>query len=142
LTRADAREFLALAPQAGGHNETVPYPPAQANEALADWREGRLQGAAVLVPEDGLSGAKPINCLEASRIAMGSARVRGPQPILLRIRLRVADHPLDRRPQPPQPALDLVDLLVHLFDRECGIDPAVEVDDLAVHGLAHAHVMH
>ena len=50
LTRADAREFLALAPQAGVHTETVPYPLARANDALADLREGRLQGAAVLVP--------------------------------------------------------------------------------------------
>jgi len=50
LTRADAHEFLAVAPQAGVKTETVPYPLAQANEALADLREGRLQGAAVLVP--------------------------------------------------------------------------------------------
>jgi propanol-preferring alcohol dehydrogenase len=50
LTRADAREFLALAPQAGVRTETVPYPLARANEALSDLREGRLQGAAVLVP--------------------------------------------------------------------------------------------
>jgi alcohol dehydrogenase, propanol-preferring len=50
LTRADAREFLAVAPRAGVKTETVPYPLAQANDALADLREGRLQGAAVLVP--------------------------------------------------------------------------------------------
>jgi alcohol dehydrogenase, propanol-preferring len=50
LTRADAREFLAIAPQAGVKTATVPYPLARANEALADLREGRLQGAAVLVP--------------------------------------------------------------------------------------------
>jgi len=50
LTRADAREFLQVAPQAGVTTEAVPYPLAQANEALADLREGRLQGAAVLVP--------------------------------------------------------------------------------------------
>jgi propanol-preferring alcohol dehydrogenase len=50
LTRADAREFLAIAPQAGVKTETVPYPLARANEALSDLREGRLQGAAVLVP--------------------------------------------------------------------------------------------
>ena len=50
LTRADAREFLAVAPQAGVKTETVPYPLVRANEALADLREGRLQGAAVLVP--------------------------------------------------------------------------------------------
>jgi len=49
LTRADAREFLAIAPKAGVKTETVAYPLAQANEALADLREGRLQGAAVLV---------------------------------------------------------------------------------------------
>jgi propanol-preferring alcohol dehydrogenase len=30
--------------------ETIPYPLEAANEALADLREGRLQGAAVLVP--------------------------------------------------------------------------------------------
>jgi propanol-preferring alcohol dehydrogenase len=50
LTRADAREFLAVAPQAGVKTETVPYPLARADEALSDLREGRLQGAAVLVP--------------------------------------------------------------------------------------------
>jgi propanol-preferring alcohol dehydrogenase len=50
LTRADAHEFLALAPRAGVKTETVTYPLAQANAALADLREGRLQGAAVLVP--------------------------------------------------------------------------------------------
>jgi propanol-preferring alcohol dehydrogenase len=50
LTRADAREFLAIAPQAGVKTATVAYPLARANEALADLREGRLQGAAVLVP--------------------------------------------------------------------------------------------
>jgi propanol-preferring alcohol dehydrogenase len=48
LTRADAREFLEVAPRAGVKTETVPYPLARANEALADLREGRLQGAAVL----------------------------------------------------------------------------------------------
>jgi propanol-preferring alcohol dehydrogenase len=50
LTRADAREFLALAPQAGVRTQVRRYPLDQANAALADLREGRLQGAAVLVP--------------------------------------------------------------------------------------------
>ena len=50
LTRADAREFLALAPRAGVRTEVMRYPLDQANAALADLREGRLQGAAVLVP--------------------------------------------------------------------------------------------
>jgi alcohol dehydrogenase, propanol-preferring len=50
LTRADAREFLALASQAGIVTQVTRYPLAAANEALADLRGGRLQGAAVLVP--------------------------------------------------------------------------------------------
>jgi propanol-preferring alcohol dehydrogenase len=50
LTRADANEFLALAPRAGIRATTVTYPLAAANEALADLREGRFQGAAVLLP--------------------------------------------------------------------------------------------
>jgi alcohol dehydrogenase, propanol-preferring len=50
LTRADAHEFLAVAPQAGVRTEVVRYPLARANEALADLRSGRLQGAAVLIP--------------------------------------------------------------------------------------------
>jgi alcohol dehydrogenase, propanol-preferring len=50
LTRRDAEEFLALAPQAGVRTETVAYPLARANDALADLRNGALQGAAVLVP--------------------------------------------------------------------------------------------
>ena len=50
LTRRDAEEFLALAPQAGISTATVYYPLAEANRALADLRNGALQGAAVLVP--------------------------------------------------------------------------------------------
>jgi propanol-preferring alcohol dehydrogenase len=50
LTRNDAREFLAIAPKAGIRTEVVRYPLRRANEALADLREGRLTGAAVLIP--------------------------------------------------------------------------------------------
>jgi len=50
LTRSDAHEFLQVAPKAGVHCEVTRYPLARANEALADLREGRLQGAAVLIP--------------------------------------------------------------------------------------------
>ena len=50
LTRRDAEEFLALAPDAGVRTQTVTYPLAEANRALADLRRGALQGAAVLVP--------------------------------------------------------------------------------------------
>jgi propanol-preferring alcohol dehydrogenase len=50
LTRADAREFLDIVPQAGVKTEVTRYPLTAANDALADLREGRLQGAAVLIP--------------------------------------------------------------------------------------------
>jgi propanol-preferring alcohol dehydrogenase len=50
LTRRDAEEFLALAPEAGVRTETVTYPLDRANDALSDLRSGALRGAAVLVP--------------------------------------------------------------------------------------------
>jgi propanol-preferring alcohol dehydrogenase len=50
LTRRDAEEFLALAPQAGIRTTTQTYPLAAANQALSDLRSGALEGAAVLVP--------------------------------------------------------------------------------------------
>jgi alcohol dehydrogenase, propanol-preferring len=50
LTRADGREFLALAPRVPVRTTTTPYPLDKANEALDDLRSGRLEGAAVLVP--------------------------------------------------------------------------------------------
>jgi alcohol dehydrogenase, propanol-preferring len=50
LTRRDAEEFLALAPEAGVRTETVTYPLDRANEALVDLRSGVLKGAAVLAP--------------------------------------------------------------------------------------------
>ncbi|HZD64307.1 MAG TPA: zinc-dependent alcohol dehydrogenase family protein [Xanthobacteraceae bacterium] len=50
LTRADAHEFLDIVSRAGVTTEVTRYPLAAANDALADLREGRLQGAAVLMP--------------------------------------------------------------------------------------------
>jgi propanol-preferring alcohol dehydrogenase len=50
LTRADAREFLALAPDAHVKTTVVPMPLSEANEALARLRAGELTGAAVLIP--------------------------------------------------------------------------------------------
>jgi len=50
LTRRDGEEFLALAPQAGIRVSTAVYPLERANAALADLRQGRLRGAAVIVP--------------------------------------------------------------------------------------------
>lgn len=55
LTRKDGEEFLALAPRIPVRTEITRYPLAQANEALSDLRDGRLQGAAVLIPE-GIGG--------------------------------------------------------------------------------------
>ncbi len=49
LTRKDAREFLEIAPRAGVKCDVTRYSLAAANTALSDLREGRLQGAAVLV---------------------------------------------------------------------------------------------
>jgi propanol-preferring alcohol dehydrogenase len=49
LTRQDAEQFLALAPRVPVRTAVVPYPLERANEALADLREGRMRGAAVLV---------------------------------------------------------------------------------------------
>jgi len=49
LTRQDGLDFLALAPRIGIVTRTTPYPLQQANQALADLRAGRFEGAAVLV---------------------------------------------------------------------------------------------
>jgi alcohol dehydrogenase, propanol-preferring len=50
LTRQDGEEFFRIVPKAGIKTQTTPYPLSRANEALADLRNGRLHGAAVLVP--------------------------------------------------------------------------------------------
>jgi alcohol dehydrogenase, propanol-preferring len=50
LTRRDAGDFLPIARQARVRTSTTVYRLDQANEAIRDLREGRLRGAAVLVP--------------------------------------------------------------------------------------------
>ncbi len=50
LTRADAREFLALAPQVPVRTEVHRYPLQAAGQALEDLRAGRFEGAAVIEP--------------------------------------------------------------------------------------------
>ena len=50
LTRQDGIDFLRLASEIGIVTETTRYPLTQANQALADLRGGRFEGAAVLVP--------------------------------------------------------------------------------------------
>jgi propanol-preferring alcohol dehydrogenase len=51
LTRQDGEEFLAIAPQVPVKTEVIPFRLEQANQALNQLREGRLNGAAVLVVE-------------------------------------------------------------------------------------------
>jgi len=50
LTRQDGVEFLSFAAQNKIETWTKTYPLQEANRALADLREGRLEGAAVLIP--------------------------------------------------------------------------------------------
>jgi propanol-preferring alcohol dehydrogenase len=49
LTRADAEEFLALAPNVPVRTEVQTFALEDANEALALLRAGNLRGAAVLL---------------------------------------------------------------------------------------------
>jgi propanol-preferring alcohol dehydrogenase len=50
LTRADAEEFLELAPRVPVHTHVTQYPLEDVNRALADLRAGRFTGAAVVTP--------------------------------------------------------------------------------------------
>ena len=49
LTRQDGLDFLSQVPSMSIVTRTTPYPLQQANEALADLRAGRFDGAAVLM---------------------------------------------------------------------------------------------
>jgi propanol-preferring alcohol dehydrogenase len=50
LTRRDGEELLALAPRVPVRTHVQTFPLAAANEALAQLRSGRIEGAAVLMP--------------------------------------------------------------------------------------------
>jgi propanol-preferring alcohol dehydrogenase len=50
LTRKDGIDFLGLVPEIGIVTHTTRYPLNKANQALADLRAGKFEGAAVLVP--------------------------------------------------------------------------------------------
>jgi propanol-preferring alcohol dehydrogenase len=50
LTRADGRAFLVIAPQVPVRTHVTRFALEDANEALSAVREGRLEGAAVLIP--------------------------------------------------------------------------------------------
>jgi len=51
LTRRDGTEFLALAPRVPVRTRVTTFPLAAANDALRQLRDGRLSGAAVLLPQ-------------------------------------------------------------------------------------------
>jgi len=51
LTRRDADDFMAIAPQVPVQTTVTTYPLAHANRALGDLRRGAIEGAAVLVPD-------------------------------------------------------------------------------------------
>jgi propanol-preferring alcohol dehydrogenase len=51
LTRQDGEEFLEVAPRVPVRTEVTTFPLAEANEAMARLRQGKIQGAAVLVME-------------------------------------------------------------------------------------------
>jgi propanol-preferring alcohol dehydrogenase len=59
LTRADAKEFLEIAPRVPVRAETVVYPLEDANRALEDLRRGAFQGAAVLRVKDTQDSFRP-----------------------------------------------------------------------------------
>jgi propanol-preferring alcohol dehydrogenase len=50
VTRRDAEEFLALAPQVPVRTTVAEFPLVEANAALTALRDGKLRGAAVLMP--------------------------------------------------------------------------------------------
>ena len=50
ITRSAENDKLPIAPKIGLVTETTPYPLRDANQALADLKAGRFEGAAVLVP--------------------------------------------------------------------------------------------
>jgi propanol-preferring alcohol dehydrogenase len=62
LTRKDARELLALAPRVPVRTSVSTYPLADAGRALADVRDGRVHGAAVIevdLAQDDVSRVRP-----------------------------------------------------------------------------------
>jgi alcohol dehydrogenase, propanol-preferring len=61
LTRADAEEFVALAPRIPVRTEVESFPLEEANEALGRLRAGLVRGAAVLVIDATASGAAALD---------------------------------------------------------------------------------
>ena len=82
LTRQDAIDFLEIAPKVPVKTHVRPYPLAEANAALADLREGRLQGAAVLMTETrlGRPGRPPFRAAAPLRSRRSGRKARGARP--------------------------------------------------------------
>jgi len=59
LTREDGREFLEIAAQVPVRTSVKLYPLERANEALADLRNGAVEGAAVLMPSGWSDTGRP-----------------------------------------------------------------------------------
>ena len=103
LTRADAAEFFDLVQRAPVRTHCVAYPLAQANQALADLRAGRVRGAAVLVPRDGVSA----KCVEPDRLENPKEKIHVQDPrdgSLFRNRSVVGCGPGSVRPAPRPPS--------------------------------------
>lgn len=73
LTRADGREFLALAPKLAVHARTTIFPLHEANAALAALRTGTLEGAVVLVPDELLTPRTDQRARRCVSVASGAA---------------------------------------------------------------------
>ena len=50
MTRADARDFLALAHEIGLRPKVTSYPIDQVNEAMLAMKESRIDGAVAIIP--------------------------------------------------------------------------------------------
>jgi hypothetical protein len=83
LTRQNGLDFLRLAPEIGVVTKTTRYPLSQANQALADLRAGRFEGAAVLVPRAAINLGDPDARLIVTRSPPENARLlaRGELPL-------------------------------------------------------------
>ena len=89
------------------------------------------------------SGALPARARQCGARRSARRQAAGGGGIVhLTARLRMPDHPLDRRKAPAQASLDSVDQLVeHGRDGAGRIDVAMEIHDLAVGGVAHPYVV-
>ena len=113
LTRADAREFLALAPQAGVKT---------AGDALSARSRQRGACRSARRPPARRSRADTVRNRPPGRRPPAHGVCSPSLTTAWQRRLGMADHALDRREAQAQRALHVVDLLVHVRDVQRGID--------------------